>query len=63
MAVCGPASAMSCPDSKRLNEWQEEQFAGLCQEIRDLLDDVDQHDEREIELLQESMLMDEGGEG
>jgi hypothetical protein len=31
--------------------------------LRTLLDDVDLHDEREIELLQESLLFDDGGEG
>jgi hemerythrin-like domain-containing protein len=46
-----------------INEWQEDRFVGLCNEIRDLLDEVDLHDEREIDLLQESMLLDEGGEG
>jgi hypothetical protein len=35
----------------------------VCQELRELLDDVDRHDLREIELLQESLLMDDGGEG
>ena len=46
-----------------LHGWQEDQFAGLCMEIYELLDDVDRHDEREIDLLQESLLMDDGGEG
>jgi hemerythrin-like domain-containing protein len=46
-----------------LTEWQEERFGQLCNEVRDLLDDVDRHDAREIDLLQESMLTDEGGEG
>lgn len=51
------------PQLDDLNEWQEEQFGGICYEIRALLDDVDRHDEMEIDLLQEAMLMDEGGEG
>jgi hemerythrin-like domain-containing protein len=46
-----------------INEWQEDCFVGLCNEIRDLLDEIDLHDEREIDLLQESMLLDDGGEG
>ena len=46
-----------------LNEWEEQQFHDACAEIRTLLRDVDRHDTREIELLQESMLYDEGGEG
>ena len=46
-----------------LNEWEEVQFGDICTDIRRLLNDVDRHDEAEIELLQEAMLMDEGGEG
>jgi hypothetical protein len=46
-----------------LGGWQEEQFAGLCMEIYELLDEVDRHDAREIDLLQESLTLDEGGEG
>jgi hypothetical protein len=51
------------PQLDGLSEWQEERFGGLCDEIRCLLDDIDVHDAGEIDLLQESMLMDEGGEG
>jgi hypothetical protein len=51
------------PQLEALSEWQNEQFCSICQEIRHLLDDVDRHDAMEIDLLQESMLMDEGGEG
>jgi hypothetical protein len=47
----------------RLTEWEEEAFGSLCLEIRQLLCDVDRHNAEEIELLQESLLMDEGGEG
>ena len=32
-------------------------------EIYELLESVDQHDEREIDVLQDSLLMDDGGEG
>lgn len=46
-----------------LHDWQEDQFAGLCMEIYELLDEVDRHDEREIDVLQESLMLDEGGEG
>lgn len=46
-----------------LTGWQEDQFAGLCMEIYELLDEVDRHDEREIDVLQESLMLDEGGEG
>jgi hypothetical protein len=51
------------PQLESITEWQEGRFVGLCDDIRQLLDDIDVHDEREIDLLQESMLMDEGGEG
>src|SRR5262249_20133117 len=51
------------PQLDAISEWQQERFAGVCLEIRDLLDGLDQHDSREIDLRQESMLMDEGGEG
>jgi len=51
------------PQLDKLSEWEEERFGGVCGEIRRLLNDVDRHDAEEIELLQESLLMDEGGEG
>ena len=51
------------PILDELSEWEEEQFGSVCGEIRRLLNDVDQHDALEIDLLQESLLMDEGGEG
>jgi predicted nuclease with TOPRIM domain len=46
-----------------VSDWAEHQFLDVCQDIRQLLDDIDQHDSQEIELLQESLLYDEGGEG
>jgi hypothetical protein len=51
------------PQLDELSEWEESAFGTLCVEIRRLLNDVDRHDSLEIELLQESLLMDEGGEG
>lgn len=51
------------PQLDRLSEWQEAEFGELCSKIRRLLNDVDRHDAAEINLLQESMLMVEGGEG
>ena len=51
------------PRLEGLQEWQEDEFEGICQEIRALLADVDEHDAREIGLLQEAMLIDDGGEG
>lgn len=51
------------PELDALSEWQEERFDSLCWEVRRLLEEIDRHDSREIDLLQESMLLDEGGEG
>jgi len=51
------------PQLDGLSEWAEAEFGGVCVEIRRLLNDVDRHDAAEIDLLQESLLMDEGGEG
>lgn len=51
------------PELDELSDWEEERFRDLCDEIRALLDDVDRHDALEIDLLQESLLLDEGGEG
>ena len=41
----------------------EDEFEFASSQIRELLDTVDQHDIEEIELLQETLLCDEGGEG
>jgi hemerythrin-like domain-containing protein len=46
-----------------IKEFEVPQFDEVCNELRTLLDEVDQHDLCEVELLQESLLMDEGGEG
>jgi len=51
------------PELDQLNDWEEDRFHELCDEIRHLVDDVDRHDALEIDLLQESLLLDEGGEG
>jgi hypothetical protein len=51
------------PQLEDLHEWQQAQFEQACDDVRQLLDEVDRHDEQEIELLQESLLYDEGGEG
>jgi hypothetical protein len=41
----------------------EDEFEFVCSRIAELLDLVDQHDVEEIELLQDTLLCDEGGEG
>lgn len=51
------------PELTSISEWEDERFREICDEIRHLLDAVDTHDSHEIELLQETLLMDEGGEG
>jgi hypothetical protein len=51
------------PELSDIKEWEEPRFDEVCGELRALLDDVDAHDAREVELMQESLLLDDGGEG
>jgi hypothetical protein len=51
------------PDIAALPAFAEDQFEYVCSQIVELLDRVDQHDVEEIELLQDTLLYDEGGEG
>jgi hypothetical protein len=51
------------PELNDTKEWEEPRFEQICAELRELIAAVDCHNEREIELLQESALVDEGGEG
>jgi hemerythrin-like domain-containing protein len=51
------------PQLNSIKEWEEPRFEQVCQDLRQLLDDVDRHDLAESELLQESLMMDVGGEG
>ena len=51
------------PQLNDINEWEVPRFDQVCNDLRQLLDEVDQHDLQEVELLQESLLMDDGGEG
>ncbi len=44
-------------------DWQSDELNDVCQQIAELLEDVDRHDAEEVQLLQEVMLHDEGGEG
>lgn len=50
-------------DLNSIKEWDEPRFQSLCDELRVLIADVEHHNRQEVELLQESILMDEGGEG
>jgi hypothetical protein len=51
------------PELNDINEWDEPRFNEACDDLRTLLEEVDQHDAQEIELIQESLLFDDGGEG
>jgi hypothetical protein len=51
------------PEVEAMAALPEDQFEYVCSRIVELLDRVDQHDLDEIELLQETLLCDEGGEG
>jgi len=51
------------PVVEALNEYQDEEFENICDEISSFLEQIDRHDTEEVDLLQEALLMDEGGEG
>lgn len=51
------------PRLAEVTDWQEEEFDEICEGIKSLLADVDQHDMAEVELLQQTLTMDVGGEG
>jgi hypothetical protein len=51
------------PTVASLTALPEDEFEFVCSQIAELLDRVDQHDVAEIELLQDTLLHDEGGEG
>jgi hemerythrin-like domain-containing protein len=51
------------PAMDALSKDEQQQFEQLCQEIRALLQRIDEHDRKEVEILQEALLSDEGGEG
>lgn len=50
-------------DLNSITEWEAPRFDEACNELRELIADMDHHNQREVELLQESILVDEGGEG
>jgi hypothetical protein len=50
------------PELEETKEWEEPRFERICEDLRTLIADLDRHNEREIELLQDT-LVDEGGEG
>ena len=51
------------PEISSLTALPDDQFEFVCSQIAELLDRVDQHDVAEIELIQDTLLHDEGGEG
>jgi hypothetical protein len=51
------------PQLSDINEWEEPRFHEVCDDLRQLLSDIDRHNFQENELLQESMVVDDGGEG
>jgi hypothetical protein len=51
------------PELSALNDWDRPRFVEMCEELAALLDEIDHHDAREIELIQESAVLDDGGEG
>jgi hypothetical protein len=51
------------PKVDSLSEYDDQEIEAVCGEIYSLLERIDQHDKEEIELLQDSMWCDEGGEG
>jgi hypothetical protein len=51
------------PKVDSLSDYSNDKIEAVCEEIYDLLEKVDHHDKEEIALLQDSMWLDEGGEG
>jgi hypothetical protein len=51
------------PKVDSLSEYNDQEIEVVCGEIYSLLEQIDRHDKEEIELLQDSMWCDEGGEG
>lgn len=51
------------PEIEALSEYNETGVEDICQQIYELLENVDRHDHAEVELLNEAFLCDEGGEG
>lgn len=51
------------PQLDDADAWQAERFEAVCVAIRELLDEVEDHDREEVALLQETLLCDVGGEG
>lgn len=51
------------PRLAEVADWQEEEFEFVCKDIKEFLEEVDKHDLAEVDLLQQTLTLDEGGEG
>jgi hemerythrin-like domain-containing protein len=51
------------PELNDIKEWEEPRFNDVCNDLRQLVEDIDHHNLKEVELLQESFSVDDGGEG
>ena len=51
------------PELNDIKEWEEPRFNEVCDDLRKLVEDIDRHNLKEVELLQESFSVDDGGEG
>lgn len=51
------------PELNDIKDWELPRFEQVGNTLRDLIADIDRHNAAEVELLQESMLVDDGGEG
>jgi hemerythrin-like domain-containing protein len=51
------------PELNDIKEWEEPRFEQVCNDLRALIADIDRHNEQEVELLQDSFSVDDGGEG
>ena len=48
---------------ERVTTGEVQQFSLLCDRLKDLLAKLDEHSKQEIDLIQEALLREEGGEG
>lgn len=51
------------PRLDKVADWDEGDYCDVCDEIRDFLAEVDRHNQAEVDLLQDTLVFDEGGEG
>jgi hemerythrin-like domain-containing protein len=51
------------PSMERISADDRPRFERHCDELSELLNQIDRHDQRETDLLQEALYLDEGGEG